>query len=126
MQYSPQNRSQSSRASTRRPAENVSEQERTLSLIGAGALLLSGLRHLSLKRMAVGGYLAYRGATGYCPVKDKLERSGLLEQIQDGVGRNPAFAGPPEDVWQEQPPQDEVEEASMESFPASDPPNYSR
>lgn len=108
-----------------RGMRNVSEQERTWSLLGAGALLLSGLRHMSLKRMAVGGYLAYRGATGHCPVKEQLEKSGMMGG--SGLARRSAtFGGPSEDVWRNQKPQDQVEEASMESFPASDAPNYSR
>jgi uncharacterized membrane protein len=103
-------------------AQNVSEQERAFSLLGAGALLLSGLRHMSLKRMALGGYLAYRGATGHCPLKEQLERAGFAGRPR----RSATFGGPSEDLWLRQNPRDRVEEASMESFPASDAPNYNR
>jgi len=112
------------RFANQRGTQNVSEQERTWSLLGAGALLLSGLRHMSLKRMAVGGYLAYRGATGHCPLKEQLERSGFVGGSHPM--RRTSFGGPSDELWGRQKPGDAVEEASMESFPASDAPNYNR
>ena len=110
-------------------SQNVPEQERVYSLLGAGALLLSGLRHLSMGRLAVGGYLAYRGATGHCPIREQLEHFGMIGAHGTTAptrSANPTYSGPREDVWRSQKPQDEVEEASMESFPASDPPTYNR
>jgi uncharacterized membrane protein len=50
---------------------NLSQTERTASLIGGGTLIAYGLQQRSWKGLgmaAVGGLLAYRGATGHCHV----------------------------------------------------------
>jgi uncharacterized membrane protein len=57
------------------PARNISETERTLSLLGGGLLALYGISRLSpggLLLSLVGAGLVYRGATGRCPVYSAL------------------------------------------------------
>ena len=61
------------------PNANVEKSERLVSL-GAGAFIaLKGLTNvfshpwLAIAELGVGGSLLYRGVTGYCPVKEKLE-----------------------------------------------------
>ncbi|WP_207533884.1 YgaP family membrane protein [Desertivirga arenae] len=61
------------------PEANVEKSERLVSL-GAGAFLaLKGLTNvfshpwLAIAELGIGGSLLYRGVTGYCAVKEKLE-----------------------------------------------------
>ncbi len=54
---------------------NVSQEERTLSILGAAAAIAGGLYRRDipgLLMIAVGGYLGYRGATGHCYINEAL------------------------------------------------------
>ncbi len=54
---------------------NMSEMERTLSIVGGAALVLFGLDRLpktSLLLMAGGLYAVYRGVNGHCQVYEQL------------------------------------------------------
>ena len=57
---------------------NVGEEERVWSTAGGALLVTFGLKGGSLSGLllaAAGGYLAYRGLSGYCPVSDSLGRN---------------------------------------------------
>lgn len=87
---------------------NVGETERALSVAGGGALLGAGLKKGGaggLLLLLAGGALVQRGLTGHCAIYDALGKS---------------TAGPSERERADA----RVEEADLESFPASDPPSF--
>jgi uncharacterized membrane protein len=54
---------------------NISQPERTLSLLGAAGTIAAGIAKrgpLGVALMALGGYLGYRGMTGHCYVNEAL------------------------------------------------------
>ena len=68
---------------TEHSAGQLSLTERTIS-VGGGLVLAAAAAQprpnmvLSLIALAVGAALAYRGATGYCPVKAAVVSNGLV------------------------------------------------
>ncbi|GAB3902881.1 SRPBCC family protein [Larkinella knui] len=68
---------------------NVGASERILSAAGGALLLSYGLRKASfggLLLAAVGGYLTYRGTSGYCPMNERLGRNTAQEdEIVDAI-----------------------------------------
>jgi hypothetical protein len=122
--------------------KNVANLERWISLLGGGALLAYAARRqprlapLSGALALGAAELLFRGATGHCPVYRALglntadlpddwarplsgERGGQTRKFR---GRWPMpegarMAGSSED-------DERVDEASVESFPASDPPSF--
>lgn len=129
----------------------VGPEERWLSLAAGGALAAFGFSRLRLGALAAlgaGAYLFYRGYTGRCPMRGRLaqQRMGFLgyeDQSQAPWEHYGAEGVPAAGPWErgETRPSGEsmtapvgastsdrsvdcVDEAAMESFPASDPPSY--
>jgi uncharacterized membrane protein len=92
---------------------NVGQSERTLSLVAGGALALAALGRPpgALLLAGLGGYLAYRGLSGRCPLYGALG-------ISTAGAAAPAFLD-------RTPEEEQMDEALEESFPASDPPSWS-
>lgn len=105
---------------------NVGEIERIASgFVGAG-LVAAGLRRGSLAGTVLalaGGALVYRGVSGHCMAYEALgistagcPASRAICRVQNEVAREGRAALDDDDA---------VEQASFDSFPASDPPSWS-
>ncbi|AWK86835.1 YgaP family membrane protein [Azospirillum thermophilum] len=109
---------------------NVGHTERLVSLVGGGLLAVLGMRRPTASGAMLalaGGALVARGLTGYCPVKEMLgghahDRRAIPSQdVEEGRDQ---FSRHPGDIYGECDDRERVDEASEESFPASDPPSF--
>lgn len=120
---------------------NVGGAERLASAVGGGALLLAGLlrRGPAGAVMALAGsMLVYRGTSGHCAFYAATGRSTAGEATTpspaaEEAGGEAAWPVPVEEdedtlarseTRAPEGPRDPVDEASDESFPASDPPSF--
>ncbi|MDQ3015918.1 MAG: DUF2892 domain-containing protein [Bacteroidota bacterium] len=73
---------------------NIGKTERIVSAIAGSLLMLHGMkRGKKLSEMSLGGYLLFRGATGMCPVKNKILPNGfsgtnLKQGVLSGIKNN--------------------------------------
>lgn len=107
------------------PHQNVGELERLLSVAGGSALVASGLLRGSFGGMLAalaGGGLIYRGATGHCMLYDQLGISTSNTPCSRDIGRMQSAVQ--REARASLDPEDDVDYASFDSFPASDPPSH--
>jgi hypothetical protein len=104
--------------------ENLSQVERWTSMLGGVVLAAAGLRRGGVQGAVMGvagGLLAARGLSGHCAVKAMMNErpGGYLDRAAD-------YLNPDRRSSDERPdrPWNRVDEASDESFPASDPPSF--
>ena len=68
----------------------LSMGERAVSVVGGLMLAAAGTQprpnmFLSVLAVAAGSYLAYRGATGYCPLKAAIADSGIVDDSRGDI-----------------------------------------
>lgn len=122
--------------------KNVGRIERWASGIGGGVLVATALKRRSLPMLALGAvggsWLLMRGVTGHCPVYRQLgvdrrigrrigrrmgRPAGDEGAVETGIGASLEHA-PEYRVVETHQAIDVVQEASEESFPASDAPSW--
>lgn len=123
---------------------NIGDVERLVSLVaGVAAIFLLSRKLLLYVGLALASvYLVYRGVTGYCALYDKtnvntrnigpkLTGGNGADNLADDAAAAARAAGDtlaqaaaePREVWRDNGHEhDSVDEASWQSFPASDPP----
>ena len=92
-------------------------------LVAGGAFALAGLAMRGVRGLvltAAGGCFIYQGLCGHSIFTRLLCPHRRDRGLRDDAKQSPSFQN--DVIPAKQAPQDEVDEASMESFPASDPP----
>lgn len=116
---------------------NVHGAERWASIIGGGALAAAGVRRgspLGTALAIAGGLLLARGLTGHCAMKAMMEdRMGeghgdrgelSTDEFHARRGYDGGAIARDREQDKRDRPWNRVDEASDESFPASDPPSF--
>lgn len=124
-------------------AMNVGSIERTVSILAGavGLLLLSRRLFVYVSLALISAYAIYRGVTGRCALYARANintrgQEGLLAEaassvrsaassLEDRIGADESEQGEIEKWMERERAQDQVEQSSWESFPASDPPGGS-
>jgi hypothetical protein len=102
---------------------NVADAERMASVAAGTVLTLWGIPRLTRARgliaLALGASLLKRGVTGHCALYHSLGVNRESAWGHQGQGSRVDSEHCPSEPW------DRVEEAGLESFPASDSPSWS-